>query len=299
MWHNFLGEKTMKNYRFDEEEDRQEKVISVFTDLDGGSEERFLTLEVNDELPLLPVRNMVLYPGVVLPVTIGRKSSLRLVKEAERKALQIGVFCQKQSDIENPYMDDLYKVGVVAKVMRMLEMPDNTTTVILQGYRRVELLEVTSNEPYLRGRVKALNDIQFPKNDKETRPLMEAIKDMAVKFIRLSEIVPPDAAFAIKNINSSLFLVNFLCAHLPIKNEEKIELLMMNSLKGWPSTGKGARRKTLLNAKGSHVKTRKECLLPAGTAISTKRKKAIPYGGLKRPVLSISFHSIKRPYLIL
>ena len=221
----------MKNYRFDEEEDRQEKVISVFTDLEGGSEERFVNLEVNDEMPLLPVRNMVLFPGVVLPVTIGRKSSLRLVKDAERKGLQIGVFCQKQSDTENPIMEDLHKMGVVAKVLRMLEMPDNTTTVILQGFRRIELLEITQYDPYLKGRVRALNDIMFPKNDKETRPLMEAIKDMAVKFIRLSDIVPPDSAFAIRNINSSLFLVDFLCAHLPVQNEEKIELLMMDSLK--------------------------------------------------------------------
>ena len=132
---------------------------------------------------------------------------------------------------ENPFMEDLHKVGVVAKVLRMLEMPDNTTTVILQGFRRIELLEITQYDPYLKGRVRALNDIMFPKNDKETRPLMEAIKDMAVKFIRLSDIVPPDSAFAIRNINSSLFLVDFLCAHLPVQNEEKIELLMMDSLK--------------------------------------------------------------------
>ena len=220
----------MKNYRFDEE-DRQEKVISVFTDLEGGSEEKFLNVEVNDEMPLLPVRNMVLFPGVVMPVTIGRKSSLRLVKEAERKGWQMGVFCQKQSDTENPFKEDLYNVGVVAKVLRMLEMPDNTTTVILQGFRRVELLEVTQIDPYLKGRVKPLDEIMFPKNDKETRPLLEAIKDMAVKYIRLSDIVPPDSAFAIRNINSSLFLVDFLCAHLPIQNEEKIELLMMDSVK--------------------------------------------------------------------
>ena len=221
----------MKNYRFDEENDRQEKVISVFTDLDSGSEDRFVNFEVNDEIPLLPVRNMVHFPGVVLPVTIGRKSSLRLVKEAERKGLQIGVFCQKQSDTEEPIMEDLHTVGVVAKVLRMLEMPDNTTTVILQGFRRVKLLEVTQHDPYLKGRVAPLNDIMLPKNDKETRPLLEAIKDMAIKFIRLSEIVPPDSAFAIKNITSSLFLVNFLCAHLPIQIEEKMELLMIDSMK--------------------------------------------------------------------
>jgi len=220
----------MRNYRFDEE-DRQENGISVFTDLEGGSEERFVNVDVNGEMPLLPVRNMVLFPGVVLPVTIGRKSSLRLVKDAERKGMQIGVFSQKLSETENPVIDDLYQVGVVAKVLRLLEMPDRTTTVILQGLRRIELQEITQYDPYLKGRVKPLDEIMFAKNDKEARALMEAIKDAAIKFIKFSDIVPPDAAFAIKNINSSLFLVDFLCAHLPVNVEEKMELLVMGPLK--------------------------------------------------------------------
>ena len=220
----------MRNYRFDEE-DRQENGISVFTDLEGGSEERFVNVDVNGEMPLLPVRNMVLFPGVVLPVTIGRKSSLRLVKDADRKGMQIGVFSQKLSETENPVIDDLYQVGVVAKVLRLLEMPDRTTTVILQGLRRIELQEITQYDPYLKGRVKPLDEIMFAKNDKEARALMEAIKDAAIKFIKFSDIVPPDAAFAIKNINSSLFLVDFLCAHLPVNVEEKMELLVMGPLK--------------------------------------------------------------------
>ncbi|MCR4765407.1 MAG: endopeptidase La [Bacteroidaceae bacterium] len=220
------------NYKFkDEEEDSQEQHISVFTDLEGGSDERYLTYEVNDVLPVLPVRNMVLFPGVVLPITIGRKTSLRLVKEAERSGMQIGVFTQKQSDIENPIPDDLYDIGVVAKVLRILEMPDHTTTVIVQGFRRVEKGDIVQTKPYLKVYVHPLNDITLPKNNSEADALIGAIKDMAIKFIKLSDLIPSDSAFAIKNIVSSLFLIDFLCSHLPVVVEEKIELLKKDDLK--------------------------------------------------------------------
>ncbi|MBR4379991.1 MAG: endopeptidase La [Bacteroidaceae bacterium] len=221
----------MNNYLFNDEENRQENVISVFTDLDGSSDEKFMGIEVKEEIPILPVRNLVLFPGVIMPVTIGRKASLRLVKEAERKGMQIGVFCQKQSEIETPELSDLHKVGVVAKVLRMLQLPDNTTTVIVQGFRRIKLLELTEFEPYLKGRVAPLQDILSNKDDKEFNALVEAVKDAAYKYIRLSDMVPPDSAYAVKNINSSLFLVDFLCANLPLKKDEKMEMLLIDSLK--------------------------------------------------------------------
>ena len=221
----------MNNYLFNDEENRQENVISVFTDLDGSSDEKFMGIEVKEEIPILPVRNLVLFPGVIMPVTIGRKASLRLVKEAERKGMQIGVFCQKQSEIENPELSDLHKVGVVAKVLRMLQLPDNTTTVIVQGFKRIKLLELTEFEPYLKGRVAPMQDILSKKDDKEFNALVEAVKDAAYKYIRLSDMVPPDSAYAVKNINNPLFLIDFLCANLPLKKDEKMEMLMMDSLK--------------------------------------------------------------------
>ena len=221
----------MNNYLFNDEENRQENVISVFTDLDGSSDEKFMGIEVKEEIPILPVRNLVPFPGVIMPVTIGRKASLRLVKEAERKGMQIGVFCQKQSEIENPELSDLHKVGVVAKVLRMLQLPDNTTTVIVQGFKRIKLLELTEFEPYLKGRVAPMQDILSKKDDKEFNALVEAVKDAAYKYIRLSDMVPPDSAYAVKNINNPLFLVDFLCANLPLKKDEKMEMLMMDSLK--------------------------------------------------------------------
>ena len=199
--------------------------------VDEGDEDVLLNDDnIEDELAVLPVMDQVLFPGVLIPIAARRAKSRQLLEEVNGTSRHIAVFTQKGSE-EDPTELDLYPVGVVAKVLRMLEMPDNTTTVILQGFRRVKLLKVTQHDPYLKGRVAPLNDIMLPKNDKETRPLLEAIKDVAIKFIRLSEIVPPDSAFAIKNITSSLFLVNFLCAHLPIQIEEKMELLMIDSMK--------------------------------------------------------------------
>ena len=221
----------MNNYLFNDDEDRQDNVISVFTDLESGSDENFVNVDVKSEMPILPIRNRVLFPGVVLPVSIGRKSSLRLAKDAERKGMQIGVFCQRIADTEEPMLADLHTVGVVGKVVRSLRMPDQTTTIIIQGLRRIELLELTEYEPYLKGKVAPLNDSVIKKDDKEFSAMIDAVKDLAIKYIRVSDMVPADSAFAIKNINSSLFLVDFLCANLPFNKDEKMELLMMDSLK--------------------------------------------------------------------
>ena len=221
----------MNNYLLNDDEDRQDNVISVFTDLESGSDENFVNVDVKSEIPILPIRNRVLFPGVVLPVSIGRKSSLRLAKDAERKGMQIGVFCQRIADTEEPMLADLHTVGVVGKVVRSLRMPDQTTTIIIQGLRRIELLELTEYEPYLKGKVAPLNDSVIKKDDKEFSAMIDAVKDLAIKYIRVSDMVPADSAFAIKNINSSLFLVDFLCANLPFNKDEKMELLMMDSLK--------------------------------------------------------------------
>ena len=221
----------MNNYLLNDDEDRQDNVISVFTDLESGSDKNFVNVDVKSEIPILPIRNRVLFPGVVLPVSIGRKSSLRLAKDAERKGMQIGVFCQRIADTEEPMLADLHTVGVVGKVVRSLRMPDQTTTIIIQGLRRIELLELTEYEPYLKGKVAPLNDSVIKKDDKEFSAMIDAVKDLAIKYIRVSDMVPADSAFAIKNINSSLFLVDFLCANLPFNKDEKMELLMMDSLK--------------------------------------------------------------------
>ena len=220
----------MSNYLFNDDEERDENVISVFTEIDGA-DEKLLDVEVKDVLPILPLRNMVLFPGVILPVTLGRKSSLRLVKDAERKGTYIGVFCQKMSETEDPMLNDLHTIGSVGKVIRTLQMPDQTTTVILQGLRRIELQEIVEYEPYMKGKVTPLKDVVPANDDKEYMALVDAVKDLAIKYIRTTDMVPTDSAFAIKNISNRMFLVDFLCSNLPIKKDEKMELLSIGFLR--------------------------------------------------------------------
>ena len=203
--------------------------ISVIAEFEG-SEEQLMNVEVDGVLPVLPLRNMVLFPGVFMPVSVGRKSSLRLVREAERKNLYIAVVCQKSAETETPLLDDLHTVGTVAKIVRVLEMPDQTTTVILQGSRRVELKQLVETTPYLKASVVSLSE-HFPdKGDREFSALVDAVKELTINYIRSSEMLPQDSAFAIKNINSPMFLIDFICTNLPLKKDEKIELLRIDSL---------------------------------------------------------------------
>ena len=218
-----------RNYLSDIE-DRNENAFSVIADFEGN-EEQLMDIEVDEILPVLPLRNMVLFPGVFMPVSVGRKSSLKLVREAEKKGTYIAVVCQKVADTETPLFEDLHTIGTVAKIVRVLEMPDQTTTVILQGSKRIELKEITEVTPYLKGRVSTLNEEIPAKDDKEFQALVEACKDLTVRYIKSSDMFPQDSAFAIKNITNPMFLVDFICTNLPLKKDEKIELLRIDALR--------------------------------------------------------------------
>ena len=218
-----------RNYLSDIE-DRNENAFSVIADFEGN-EEQLMDIEVEEVLPILPLRNMVLFPGVFMPVSVGRKSSLKLVREAEKKNSYIAVVCQKVAETETPLFEDLHTIGTVAKIVRVLEMPDQTTTVILQGSKRMELKEITDTTPYLKGRIATLNEELPEKNDKEFHALVEACKDLTVRYIKSSDMFPQDSAFAIKNITNPMFLVDFICTNLPLKKDEKIELLRIDSLR--------------------------------------------------------------------
>ena len=219
--------------------------FSVIADFEGN-EEQLMDIEVNEILPILPLRNMVLFPGVFMPVSVGRKTSMKLVREAEKKSAYIGVVCQKVAETEMPMLEDLHTIGTVGKIIRILEMPDQTTTIILQGVKRMELEEIVDTTPYLKGRVRALEEDIPDKNDKEFHALVEACKDLTIRYIKSSDMFPQDSAFAIKNINNSMrarrkcvfldvtnpmFLVDFICTNLPLKKDEKIELLRIDSLR--------------------------------------------------------------------
>ena len=181
-------------------------------------------------LPLLALRNTVLFPGVVIPITVGRDRSIRLIKEAHKKKLAIGVVSQKDSDVEVPLGDDLNKLGTVAKIMKMLRMPDGTNTVILRGERRFSWDEIIQEEPYLKANVKPFGGIEEVPNTKETQALKESLKELAIEIITMSPGIPSEAAGAIKNIKRLSFLVNFIGSNMNASVEDKQKLLEIESL---------------------------------------------------------------------
>jgi len=212
-----------------------------FSDIiDGDSE--FLPLIPQDEdvemngsdvpevLPVLPLRNTVLFPGVMIPITVGREKSTKLINDVQKGNKLIAVVAQKDGNIEEPVFDDLYKTGVMAYVVKVLTMPDDSTTVIIQGRNRIHLEEEVSNNPYFEARIRALNtDSIIEKGDAFTA-LMDSIKDMSLKAIKLNPNIPGDAGFAIKNIESPSFLVNFISSNLNSSLEHKQQLLEIDKL---------------------------------------------------------------------
>lgn len=219
-----------KNYQFDEEESQNAGPFSVIADIEGNLDQIF-NQAINDIVPVLPLRNMVLFPGVFMPIVIGRKTSLRLIKEAENKDIIIGVFCQKKPDTDSPAKEDLHPIGVAAKIIRVLEMPDHSTTVILQGSRKLQLNEIVAIDPYIKGKVTPIEETFPDSNDKEFIALAESVKDLALRYVKTTEGMSPDASFAIKNINNSPFLVNFISNNLPLKKDEKYHLLELSGIK--------------------------------------------------------------------
>ncbi len=209
--------------------DDNQNPFSLVADFDGDESSVF-DVEMETTLPILPLRNMVLFPGVVMPVAVGRKSSLRLVRAAEKGNTHIGVVCQLSPDTEKPGFEDLYHTGTLARVIRVLELPDQSITIILQGLSRFELSGITAEKPYLTGEVKQLNDMLPDKENKEYEILVETCRERAIQYIKVSEQMPKEAMFAIKNVSNKMFLVNFVCANFPFPIARKMLLLEEASL---------------------------------------------------------------------
>ena len=187
--------------------------------------------QLPDTLPVLALRNAVLFPGTVYPITIGREKSIRLIEDAERTNGFIGAVPQNDLSVEDPRKDDLYPFGTVAKIVKTLEMPDGTITAILQGYSRFEVLDIVGYEPYMVGRVCYLEDFA-PENDTKTRMIAESIKEKATSVIRSSTFVPREAASALKGIDSFEFLVNFVATTVEVENfMDKVELLKYSDMR--------------------------------------------------------------------
>ena len=193
--------------------------------LSAEDEQMMNAEELPEDLAILPLRNAVLFPGVVFPITVGRDKSIKLVKEAYRKEKVIGVIAQRDPNIEDPTATDLHEVGTVAQILKTLQMPDGNTTVIIQGKKRFRLLEITREEPYFRGKAGVFDKPDAWPNDPGFQALIQSIKDIAIQIIEKSPHIPSEATFAINNIESPVFLVNFVSSNLNITATDKQQLL--------------------------------------------------------------------------
>jgi len=181
--------------------------------LSPDDEEQINAEEIPDELPILPLRNTVLFPGVVIPITVGRDKSIKLIKDAYKGDKVLGVVAQKNDKVEDPNEEDLNQIGTIAHILKMLRMPDGNTTVIIQGKKRFKIKEITQKEPYLKAKIEAFNQVEKP-SGKNFNALVSSIKDLASQIIEQTPSIPSEATFAIKNIESPTFLINFIASNM-------------------------------------------------------------------------------------
>ena len=214
---------------FDNTEENDSPVMPIFTEIEGSVDLDCKGTEEND-LPILPLRNMVMYPGVALPVSVGRTKSLKLIKEAYAKKKFIGVVCQRDMNVEDPEQKDLYTVGSIAEIIKILEMPDNGTTVILQGKKRFRINEITATEPYLRANVSFIEEIAPPEGNKQFKALISAVKDLTFSILKTIGEAPREMVFATRNIENLHYMINFLCTNIPIEASQKQELLEIDNM---------------------------------------------------------------------
>ncbi|HJZ41115.1 MAG TPA: endopeptidase La [Bacteroidales bacterium] len=203
-----------------------------FIPLISEEDEESITMShVPETLPILPLRNTVLFPGVIIPITVGRDKSMKLVRDIYQKSKIMGTVAQRDPNMDEPGPDDMFNVGTVAQLLRILEMPDGTTSVIIQGKRRFKINEVVSTDPYYLAKVSPLDDVKPRRKDHEFEAIVGSLKDLSLKIIKLSSNIPPETSFAVKNIESSSFLINFISSNSDIRMSEKQHLLEQSNLK--------------------------------------------------------------------
>ena len=220
-----------------------ESFVEMFDDMADEQHDRIIPIVAEDQdvtddsvnfpdtMPILPLRNAVMFPGVITPVSIGRKSSLKLIRNAYKKGLSIGTIAQIDEKVEVPNQNDLYRIGTVADILKVLEMPDGSTTAILQGKRRFVLDDILYNDPYHMGRVTILKELIPDKRDKEYNAIVESVRDSATKLVKLSSALPPEANFALRNIENSMFLVNFVANNAGVDFMSRQQLLEIDDPK--------------------------------------------------------------------
>lgn len=184
-----------------------------------------------ESLPILPLRNTVLFPGVVIPITAGRDASVKLINDANANGKVIGVVSQKDENVEEPTLEDINTIGTVARILRVLKMPDGNVTIIIQGKKRFEINEIITEKPYLTATIKEVPETKPDQGSEEFSAIVESIKDLALQIIKESPNIPSEATFAIKNIESNSFLINFVSSNMNLTVAEKQQLLEINDLK--------------------------------------------------------------------
>jgi ATP-dependent Lon protease len=208
--------------------DGEGDIIPIIADGDDGELE---DVEVPEAIPILSLRNTVLFPGVVLPISIGRPKSIQLIKDAYRNDKIVGTVAQIDPDIENPDYRDLHSIGTIGQIVKLLEMPDGSTTAIIQGRKRMALQELVSDDPYFIARVKTIPEVKPDIISKDFDAIVGSLKDLSLKIIKINPNISPEASFAIKNIENNTYLINFICSNTDIKVQDKQKLLEMNNLR--------------------------------------------------------------------
>ena len=210
--------------------DNKNRSFSMIADVEGDFHDLTET-EIPDSLPILAVRNLVLFPGVVSPILIGREASMALIRKAEKNNLLIGVFTQRDPDVEMPIRSDLYDYGVIGKILKTLTLPNGNITTIVQGLGRVKLEDISKYHPYLEGHVSSVPEEEPEKRDVEFQTAMDDLRQSVTQYINLMEDIPDEATFALKNVTNNIMALNFVCSNMPFSTKEKMKLLMMDSVK--------------------------------------------------------------------
>jgi len=210
--------------------DNKNRAFSMIADVDGEYSD-LSKLQMPDPLPILAVRNLVLFPGVVTPILIGRESSMSLIRKAEKKNWVFGVVCQHDAETESPIRNDLYDYGVYAKVLKVLSLPNGTITAIVQGLGRLELLDLVKYNPYLIGHAKPAPEKEPGKKDDEFFTAIEDLRNQTIEYIQMSDDLPEEASFAIRNVSNNTMALNFICSNMPFPIKEKVTLLSLDYIK--------------------------------------------------------------------
>ena len=202
----------------------------MIADVDGDFHD-LTNIEMPDTVPILAVRSLVLFPGVVSPILIGRESSMTLIRKAEKKNILIGIFTQRDAEVEMPIRSDLFDYGVVGKVLKTLTLPNGNITAIVQGLGRIKLEDITKYHPYLEGHVTNMPEEEPDKRDVEFQTAMEDLRQSVNQYVSMSDEIPDEAQFALKNVTNNIMALNFICSNLPFSTKEKMKLLQMDSVK--------------------------------------------------------------------